>query len=92
MMALIGATNITEELIRRQVISALDIIVQQRRFDDGSRKITHICEVTKLKSDEYKLNDLFFFDENKREFIKTNTAPYFYHKLKKVGFICKEWE
>ena len=85
MMALIGAGNITDVLIRRQIVSALDLVIQQRRFDDGTRRITHISEMVKTKHDEYKLNDLFLFDEDKKQFVKTNVTSAFYPKLKKAG-------
>lgn len=92
MMALMGGVNITESLVKRQIISALDIVIQQRRFDDGSRRITHICEIVKTKGSEYKLNDLFIFDEDKKEFARIDTAPQFYNKIKKAGFTSDAWE
>ena len=92
MMALIGGVNIPSGLIRRQIISALDVVIQQRRSDDGTRRITHICEITKDQYDEYKLNDLFLFDENKNSFVRGSTPSQSYLKLKTFGFVCKEWE
>jgi pilus assembly protein CpaF len=48
--------------IREQSASALDLIVHQARLKDGTRRITHITEVTGMESDVITLQDLFTFD------------------------------
>ena len=48
--------------IREQSASALDLIVHQTRLRDGTRRITHITEVTGMESDVITLQDLFVFD------------------------------
>jgi pilus assembly protein CpaF len=54
-------SEIHHDLIRRQIISAIDIIVYIERMKDGSRKVTEVSEILKDKS-EYTLNPLFRYD------------------------------
>ncbi len=42
--------------------SALDLIIQQARLKDGTRRITHITEVVGMEGDVITLQDLFVFD------------------------------
>ena len=48
--------------IREQVSSAIDLVVQQTRFKDGTRHITHVTEVVGMEGDVITLQDLFLFD------------------------------
>ena len=48
--------------IREQVASAIDLIVHQTRFKDGTRRITHVTEVVGMEGDVITLQDLFLFD------------------------------
>jgi len=48
--------------IREQVASAIDLIVQQARFKDGTRHLTHITEVVGMEGDVITLQDLFLYD------------------------------
>ncbi|HHY17117.1 MAG TPA: hypothetical protein GX524_03500 [Firmicutes bacterium] len=49
--------------IRDQVQSAINLIIHQNRFRDGSRKITRITEVVGMEGDIITLQDVFFFDQ-----------------------------
>ena len=49
--------------IREQIASAIDLIVQQSRLRDGSRKITHITEVQGMEGDIIVLQDLFVYEQ-----------------------------
>ena len=48
--------------IREQVACAVDLIVHQARFKDGTRRITHVTEVVGMEGDVITLQDLFLFD------------------------------
>jgi pilus assembly protein CpaF len=61
-MVLMGGIDLPTRAIREQAASALDLIVHQARLRDGSRRITHITEVTGMESDVITLQDLFTFD------------------------------
>ena len=45
-----------------QVASAVDLIVQQARLEDGTRRVVAITEVEGMESDVITLQDLFVFD------------------------------
>ena len=79
-------------VIRKQIVSAIDIIVHQDQLADGSRKVSHITEVREFKDNEVVLKDLFNFEIiedtpeiNKvaGEWRKSDQAPLFINKLKK---------
>jgi pilus assembly protein CpaF len=61
-MVLMAGIDLPERAIREQAASALDVIVHQARLRDGSRRITHISEVTGMESDVITLQELFAFD------------------------------
>ncbi|MSQ10721.1 MAG: CpaF family protein [Dehalococcoidia bacterium] len=49
--------------IRRQISSAVNLIVQQERMRDGSRKVTHVTEVQGMEGDTVVMQDLFLFEQ-----------------------------
>jgi pilus assembly protein CpaF len=61
-MVLMAGIDLPTRAIREQAGSALDLIVHQARLRDGTRRITHITEVTGMESDIITLQDLFVFD------------------------------
>jgi len=92
-MALIGQPNFTVELVKREIISALDLIIQQKRFSDGKRKIIRICEMTATKKEDYELKDIFVLDKESGQLLPTGAIPASYPLLKeKANFIYKPWE
>lgn len=61
-MVLMAGIDLPVRAIRDQVASAVDLIVQQARMKDGSRRVTAITEVEGMESDVITLQDLFTFD------------------------------
>ena len=61
-MVLMAGVDLPQRAIREQAASAIDLIVHQARLRDGSRRVTHISEVTGMESDVITLQDLFVFD------------------------------
>ena len=61
-LVLMAGISLPVRAIRDQVSSALDLIVQQARLKDGSRRVTAISEVEGMESDVITLQDLFVFD------------------------------
>ncbi len=92
-MVLMAGMDLPIAAIREQIASAIDIIVQQSRFPDGSRKITYITEVTGMESGVIQMQDIFRFeqkgydDEGKimGEFRATGQVPEFYEHLRRRG-------
>lgn len=60
-MVLMSGMNLPIKAVRDQVSSAVDLIVQQSRLQDGSRKITYITEVLGMEGDVIILQDIFKF-------------------------------
>jgi pilus assembly protein CpaF len=92
-MVLMSGMNLPIKAIRDQVASAVDIIIQQSRLMDGSRRITHITEVQGMEGDVIILQDIFRFEQRgldnrgkvKGEFASTGIMPKFVQKLKEKG-------
>jgi pilus assembly protein CpaF len=63
-MVLMAGVDLPVKAIREQVSSAIDLIVHQSRFKDGTRRVTHITEVAGMEGDIITLQDIFLFDYN----------------------------
>ena len=61
-MVLMAGMDFPMAVVREQICSAIDLIVHQKRFPCGSRKVTHISEITGLESGTIQLQDIFRFD------------------------------
>jgi pilus assembly protein CpaF len=98
-MVLMAGMDLPVRAIREQIASAVDLIVQQSRLKDGSRRLTHITEVMGMEGEQITLQDLFLFEEKGRELGKvigrhtpTGTVPSFMEKLQDSGFdVHYEW-
>lgn len=92
-MVMMAGFDLPSSAIREQIASAIDLIVQQTRLPDGSRKIVTISEVTGRESNVILLQDIFKFeqegfDENKKVkgyHTATGNIPYFIDELRKSG-------
>jgi pilus assembly protein CpaF len=60
-MVLMAGYDLPDMAIRQQVASALDLIIQLERLQDGTRKVTSITEVGRMESDVVTLSELFKF-------------------------------
>lgn len=88
-MVLMAGMELPLVAIREQIVSAIDIIVQQTRFNCGSRKITHITEVTGIEGSTIQLQDIFIYkktgySENGKIqgfFTAQDTIPAFYQEM-----------
>jgi pilus assembly protein CpaF len=93
-MALMAGMDMPVRVIREQVASAIDLIVQQTRLDDGQRKVSHITEVQGMEGDVVVLQDIFLLEikgktaEGKiiAELKPTGTRPRFTTRLEAHGF------
>jgi pilus assembly protein CpaF len=92
-MALMANLSLPEKAIRRQIASAVHIVVQCTRYNDGSRRVSHITEITGMEEDILSMQDIFVFEkeglsaEGKVEgsFRATGIRPKFADKLKAAG-------
>jgi len=92
-MVLMSGMNLPIKAIRNQISSAIDIIIQQTRMQDGSRKITNITEVHGMENDVIVLQDVFKFQRQNLSntgkvvgnFVYTGIMPKSVEKLKEKG-------
>jgi len=92
-MVMMAGMDLPAKAIREQIASAVNIVVQQSRLGDGSRKVTHISEITGIEGDTVQLNDIFRFhqtgfdDKGKviGDFEATGQVPQFYEQLRSRG-------
>ncbi|MBS3900504.1 MAG: CpaF family protein [Dethiobacter sp.] len=92
-MVLMAGIDLPVRAIREQISSAIDLIVQQSRLRDGSRKITHITEVQGMEGEVIVLQDLFIYEqtgisENGKclgNFRSTGIRPKSIHQLELAG-------
>lgn len=66
-MVLMAGMELPVKAIREQIASAVDLIVQQSRLKDGSRRITHITEVVGMEGEIITLQDIFVFKQRGRD-------------------------
>ena len=62
-MIAMGATNLPEKAMRQQIASAIQIVVQQTRLSDGSRRVTTVSEITGMEGDIITMQDIFVFEK-----------------------------
>ncbi len=63
-MVLMAGMELPLRAIREQISSAIELIIQQSRFSDGSRRITRISEVVGMEGDNITLQDIFVFEHS----------------------------
>jgi pilus assembly protein CpaF len=61
-MIAMGGLNLPTEAVREQIASAVNVIVQVQRLRDGSRKVTHVTEITGMEGEVVTMQDLFRFE------------------------------
>ena len=92
-MVLMAGFELPVSAIREQTSSAINLIVQQNRMVDGTRKITKITEVCGREGDTITLQDIFTFEQEgvdseghvKGHFAATGNIPHFIESLRKRG-------
>ncbi|NTV90685.1 MAG: CpaF family protein [Clostridiales bacterium] len=92
-MVLMAGMDLPVKAIREQIASAVDLIVQQSRLKDGSRRITYITEILGMEGDVITMQDIFVFKQYGRdekgkirgEIVPTGIKPHFMDKLESAG-------
>jgi pilus assembly protein CpaF len=62
-LVLMAGMDLPLKVVRQQISAAVDLIVQQSRLNDGSRKVTAITEVAGMEGDTIVLTDVFKFEQ-----------------------------
>ncbi|HJR79719.1 MAG TPA: CpaF family protein [Anaerolineales bacterium] len=93
-MVLMSGMDLPLKVVRQQISSAVDLIIQQTRLKDGSRKVTAITEVVGMEGDTVVLTDIFKFEQTGigqngkiiGELKPTGIRPIFGPRLEAAGF------
>jgi pilus assembly protein CpaF len=92
-LVLMAGLELPLKVVRAQISSAVDLIVQQARLRDGSRKVIKITEVQGMEGDVIVLSDIFAFKEKDMqdgrvvgEMNPTGIRPKFTPRLEAAGF------
>ena len=93
-LVLMAGFDLPLRVIRQQIASAVNLIIQQDRLRDGSRKVTRVTEVQGMEGDNVVLQDIFIFqavavsDSSKVEgsMKPTGMRPSFSPRLEQSGF------
>jgi pilus assembly protein CpaF len=93
-MAMMAGMDMPLKVIREQVASAIDLIVQQTRLEDGQRKVAYVTEVQGMEGDIIVLQDIFVLEIKGKspdgklitELKPTGTRPRFTSRLEAHGF------
>jgi len=93
-MVLMAGMDLPLKVVRQQISSAVDLIIQQTRLKDGSRKVTAITEVVGMEGDIVVLTDIFKFEQTGLgqdgkilgELKATGIRPIFGPRLEAAGF------
>ena len=92
-LAMMGELRIAEKAVRSQIAAAVHVIVQVSRMSDGTRRVTHVSEITGSSGEIINMQDLFLFERKgldahnkvKGRFYATGVVPKFSEKLKASG-------
>jgi pilus assembly protein CpaF len=93
-LVLMAGMDLPLKVVRQQISSAIDLIVQQARLKDGSRKVTAITEVVGMEGDTVVMTDVFKFEQTGigpggkilGELRPTGIRPNFSPRLEAAGF------
>ena len=92
-MVLMSGIELPVRAIREQIASAINLIVHESRFSDGSRKVTHVTEVLRLEGDTITMQDIFEFKQEGLgedgkvlgKLVPTGAVPTFAEEVKARG-------
>ncbi|MDP4153382.1 MAG: CpaF family protein [Bacillota bacterium] len=100
-MVMMAGIELPLKAVRDQIASAVDVIVQQSRLRDGTRKITNITEVTGMEGDVVSMQDIFVYETDgqldslgrfRGHFKSTGVRPICVEKIRSSGIpIYDDW-
>jgi len=94
-MIAMGAINLPEKAMRHQIASAIHIVCQQTRLQDGSRRVTSISEISGMEGDIITMQEIFVFEKTglnaegkvTGRFRATGVRPKCWERLRGVGIL-----
>lgn len=100
-MVMMGGIELPSKAIRDQIASAIDLIVQQSRLRDGTRKVVSVTEVTGMEGNVVQMQDIFKYEHSGEtgvdgkfigNFVATGIIPNALEKIRENGVaINNDW-
>ena len=91
-MCLMAGMDLPIRAIREQIAGAVDVVCQQERMRDGTRKVTTIAEISGMEGDVITMTDIFVFEQTGMEngrivgrLRPTGLRPKFMDKIEATG-------
>jgi septum site-determining protein MinD len=92
-LVMMAGMDLPVKAIREQIASAVQLIIQQSRLSDGSRRVTHVTEVIGMQGEVVTLQDIFIYkqsglDANRKvigKHVATGFVPKFVDKIEALG-------
>lgn len=100
-MVMMGGVELPSKAIRDQIASAIDLIVQQSRLRDGTRKVVSVTEVTGMEGNVVQMQDIFKYEHTGEtgvdgkfigNFVATGIIPNALEKIRENGVaVNNDW-
>lgn len=100
-MVMMGGVELPSKAIRDQIASAIDLIVQQSRLRDGTRKVVSVTEVTGMEGNVVQMQDIFKYEHTGEtgvdgkfigDFVATGIIPHAIEKIRENGVaVNNDW-
>lgn len=92
-MVTMAGFDLPVKTIRAQIASAIDVVVQLERMEDGKRRVSSVCEVNSMEGDVITMSEIFRYerrgiDENGNivgRYVSTGIVPRFHERMKQRG-------
>jgi septum site-determining protein MinD len=92
-LCLMAGLDLPARAIREQIASAIQLVFQQSRLSDGSRRVTHVAEITGREGEVFTIADIFLFKQTgitpegkvQGQFVPTGVIPKFIEGLSRRG-------
>lgn len=97
-LVLMSGMDLPVRAIREQIASAVDLIIHESRFSDGSRRVTNITEIVGLEGDRTTMQDIFVFEQTgvtaegkiAGRFTPTGSVPTFLEEMRSKGVVVDQ--
>ena len=100
-MVMMGGVELPSKAIRDQIASAIDLIVQQSRLRDGTRKVVSVTEVTGMEGNVVQMQEIFKYEHTGEtgvdgkfigDFVATGIIPNALEKIRENGVaVNNDW-
>ncbi len=84
-LCMMSGVDVPLKAIRKQIASALDLLIHVKRLRSGKRRIVHVAEVTGMEGETITIQDLFLYEAENDRIQMTGMVPTFAERLRDSG-------